>query len=39
MSGDTTSNASQEAELELFYGSLNPAVGRVYARWGSAERA
>ncbi len=39
MSGDTTSNASQDAELELFYGSLNPAVGRVYARWGRAERA
>ncbi len=39
MSGDTTSNASQDVELELFYGSLSPAVGRVYARWGSAECA
>jgi len=37
MKDDLPSDSSLDAELELFYGTLNPAVGRFYARWGNVE--
>ncbi len=35
---DNSDDALQDERLEIFSGALNPAVGRVYARWGRVEQ-